>query len=90
MKVILLASLLVLSGCMTTVPVKQPFPDAVPALIKRCEELKKVEAGKNSITDVLKVVVENYTLYHECSLKVDGWNEWYTEQKAIWEKVNKK
>ena len=89
MRTAALLGLLLLGGC-TTVPVARPFPDVPPTLQKQCEELRKVESGKNSITDVLKVVVENYTLYHECSIRVEGWNDWYTKQLQIWEKVDKK
>jgi hypothetical protein len=38
---------------------------------------------------MMKVVVENYTMYYECSTKVEGWNEWYVEQKKIMDKVSK-
>jgi hypothetical protein len=76
---------LLLAGCSTTVPVQPKFPKATPELMKQCESLKKIEGDKVSITDMLKVVVTNYTLYYECSTKVDGWQEWYTEQKKIYE-----
>jgi hypothetical protein len=26
-------------------------------------------------------------LYYQCSAKVDGWNEWYQQQKKIYEAV---
>lgn len=74
---------LLLAGCSTTVPVAPKFPNATPELMKKCEDLKKIEGDKVSITDMLKVVVHNYSLYYECSTKVEGWQEWYTEQKKI-------
>jgi hypothetical protein len=80
---------LLLAGCSTTVPVVQKFPNATPELMKKCEDLKKIEGDKVSITDMLKVVVTNYTLYYECSTKVDGWQEWYTEQKKIHDEASK-
>ena len=83
MKYIIFA--LLLAGCSTAVPVKPEFPKATPELMKKCEDLKKIEGDKVSITDMLKVVVYNYTLYYECSTKVDGWQEWYNEQKKIYE-----
>ena len=89
MRSIILASVLVLSGCSILVPVKQKFPDAVPALTEKCEELRKVEGNKVAITDMLKTIVENYSLYYQCSAKVDGWNEWYQQQKKIFDEVNK-
>jgi len=84
---VLLAALL--ASCSTTVPVVAKFPDAPPELLKRCEELKQVESGKNSITDVLRVVVENYTLYYQCSNRVEGWHEWHKVQKEIFDSVSK-
>ena len=69
------------------VPVVPKFPEATPELMKKCEELKTIEGDKVAITDVLKIVVHNYSLYYECSTKVEGWQEWYTEQKKIYEKI---
>jgi hypothetical protein len=79
--------ILLLAGCSTTVPVKQKFPNATPELMKKCESLKKIEGDKVAITDMLKVIVQNYSLYYECSTKVDGWQDWYNEQKKIFENV---
>ena len=76
---------ILLAGCTTTVPVKQKFPTATPELMKKCESLKKIEGDKVAITDMLKVIVHNYSLYHECSTKVDGWQDWYNEQKKIFD-----
>ncbi len=80
---------LFLAGCSTTVPVTQKFPNATPALMEKCESLKKIEGDKVSITDMLKVVVHNYSLYYECSTKVDGWQDWYNEQKKIYNEAGK-
>jgi len=79
--------LVIVAGCSTTVPVKQKFPNATPELMKKCESLRKVEGDKVAITEMLKVIVHNYSLYYECSTKVDGWQEWYNEQKKIFENV---
>jgi hypothetical protein len=87
MKLAYLLVVLGLAGCATSVPVKQKFPEVPKALTEKCENLKKVEGDKVAITEMLKVIVENYALYYECSTKVDGWNEWYVEQKKIHESV---
>ena len=76
-----------LAGCSTPVPVKPKFPDVPPALKERCENLKKIEGDSVAITEMLKVIIQNYTLYYECSTKVDGWQEWYNEQKKIYESI---
>jgi hypothetical protein len=79
--------LILLVGCTTVVPVTPKFPSATPALTEKCENLKKVEGDRVAITDMLKTIVENYSLYYQCSAKVDGWNEWYQTQKKIYESV---
>jgi len=86
MKYIILSLAVFLSAC-STAPVKQKFPEVPKALVERCESLKKVEGDKVAITEMLKVVVQNYGMYYECAAKVDGWNDWYLEQKRIYESV---
>ena len=87
MKIYQIFLILMLSGCSTTVPVKRNFPDVPPALTEKCVELKKIQGDQISIVDLHTVVVENYTHYHECSIKVEVWNEWYKQQKEIFESV---
>jgi hypothetical protein len=76
-----------LTGCSTTVPVIAKFPDAPKSLTEKCVALKMIEGEPTSIVDLHKTVVENYTSYHECSLKVEQWNEWHVKQKKIFENV---
>jgi hypothetical protein len=89
MKIIILGFVVLLAGCSIATPVKRKFPDAVPVLQEKCPELATVEiTGKEvSITDMLKTVVKNYGSYYECANKVDGWNEWYSSQRKIFESV---
>jgi hypothetical protein len=87
-KLVAIALLLTLSGCgMFTkfLPAKPQFPEPVKELTEPCPDLKQLEGDKVAITDLLKKIVENYTLYYQCSLKNDGWNEWYQKQKKIYE-----
>lgn len=90
MKYTALLLAVLLGACSTTVPVVAKFPDAPPELKKPCEDLKQVEPGKTAITDMLKVVVENYMMYYQCSNRVEGWQEWHRDQKQIFEDVGKK
>lgn len=87
MKYIILSLVIFLSACTTTVPLKQKFPEAPTELFEKCPTLNTIEPGKNSITDMLKTVVGNYALYYECSIKQEGWTDWYGEQKKIFETV---
>ena len=90
MKKFLLLPLVMLSGCaIHAVPVTATFPEAPATLQEKCEALKEVAADA-TLTEFTKTVVENYVLYHECSRKVEGWNEWYTRQRDIFETASKK
>lgn len=92
MKYIALAAVLFLSACMTKpVPVRMEFPDAPQTILKKCEDLKTIEpkAGGTPITELLKTIVTNYTMYYECANKVEGWTEWYTNMKKIYDEVGK-
>lgn len=87
MKIIALFTSLLLVGCSTTVPVVAKFPAAPKSLTEPCPQLQKIEGEQVSIVDLHTKVVENYTLYHECSIKVEEWNTWYTKQKKIFEEI---
>lgn len=83
---------LMLSGCALItkfLPAKPKWPEAVPELTQPCPELKQIEGDKVAITDLLRTVANNYALYYECSIKNEGWNKWYKEQKEIYDKVGK-
>lgn len=72
---------LFLCGCTTTVYVPQ-LPEAPQSLKQRCGELEVI--AENATTqDAVKVIAGNYSKYHECSDKVDLWNEWYSKQKEL-------
>ena len=87
MKYLVLSLAILLSACSTVVPVKQKFPEAIPELKEKCPDLKQIQGDKVAITDLLKSIITNYNLYHECSLKNEGWNRWYDEQRKIYESV---
>lgn len=83
--VIVLPTLL-LSGCLST-PVKPIFPEAIKDLMVACPELQTVPTGTEKLSETLTVITKNYGQYHECKAKVDGWIEWYTEQKKIYNEI---
>jgi hypothetical protein len=89
MKYILLSLALLLTACSTPVPVKQQFPVAPAVLLERCPDLLTIDDGKNSMRDMLKIVIQNYALYYQCAEKTHGWQDWYTEQKKIFNGANK-
>lgn len=85
MRILILSALLLLTAC-TSVPVERKFP-AVPADLKQaCPDLQQTQPT-DKLSDVLKVVVDNYGQYHECRIKVDAWIEWYNKQQEIFNSV---
>lgn len=88
MKLFAVAAALALTACSTPVPVKQQFPVAPAALLERCPDLLTIDDGKNSMRDMLKVVIQNYALYYQCAEKTHGWQDWYGQQKRIHESAN--
>lgn len=83
MKYLFLA--LLLAGC-TTVPVVQKFPEAPNILQQPCKHLEQANPNA-TVSEFAKVVVNNYTEYYQCANIVDGWQEWYKNQKKIFEEL---
>ena len=76
-----------LFGCLIgTAPVKRNFPEVPQELMETCPDLKTVP-DTEKLSDVLKVVTDNYAQYQECRIKVDTWIEWYKTQKSIFDSV---
>lgn len=86
MKKLFLIPLIFLTACSTLVPVKQSFPQVPADLMEVCPDLQQTDPT-DKLSDVLKVVVDNYGKYHECRVKVDAWVEWYKIQKQISDSV---
>jgi PBP1b-binding outer membrane lipoprotein LpoB len=84
LSVILILTFLV--GCSTT-PIKRNFPDAPKELLQKCEKLELISNDKIVITDMMKVIIRNYQLHYECENKLESWQEWYTNQRKIFEQV---
>jgi hypothetical protein len=87
MKILLiLTTSILLTGCLAT-PVKRTFPEAPAELMAACPNLLTVTEGTEQLSEVLKVITENYSQYHECRIKNDLWIEWYKTQKEIFNSV---
>lgn len=85
-RLVLILPALLLTGCLTTVPVQRNFPEVPQELMEACPDLQQTD-NTTKLSDVLKVVTNNYSKYHECQIKVDSWIEWYKSQKQIFESV---
>jgi hypothetical protein len=84
MKLALLLPTLLLAGCTTVVPVTQRWPDAPGALAQEpCPNLQKL-TQEAKLSDVAQTVVQNYTQYYECAVKLEAWQRWYREQQIIY------
>ena len=84
MKYLLAILLLTLTGCSTVVPVVAKFPLAPKELTTLCPKLKSAEE-EPELSELTKTIVTNYSEYHLCANRVEAWNEWYTEQKKLFE-----
>lgn len=90
MKSLIVALCLVISGCATTVPVKQEFFNLPDELRKPCEPLLTIDTETTTLHEMMKVVVKNYMRRHECAMRLDAIIEWHDEQKKVFEKVYSK
>jgi len=88
-KLLLFCTIIFLSGCSTLLPVKQKFPEVPTQLMTKCEPLSTIDEPKVVFSEFLKVVTENYTKRHSCAKLVEYWQEWYIEQKKIFDETNK-
>ena len=86
MRILMLVPILLLSGCLATAPVTVKFPEVPSELMIACPDLKQTEPT-TKLSEVMKVVTDNYSQYHECRVKVDSWMEWYKTQIQIFESV---
>jgi PBP1b-binding outer membrane lipoprotein LpoB len=84
--ILLLTSILFLTGCSTVVPVKVKFPEVPTQLMNKCPALQKLN-DEPKMSDITKTVTSNYNTYYECAVKNDAWIEWYQIQKNIFEGV---
>ena len=87
MRNLFLISLLLLTGCATSVPVTMSFPQVPDALSKPCDLLLPLDITKKDLTDLLENTTDNYAKAKECHAKSKAWLEWYETQRKIFEEV---
>ena len=86
MKYLVCFLFVLMTGCSTVVPVTSKFPDVPERLMVKCPQLEKVSETP-TLSDVTKIITNNYTTYYECAVKHDAFIEWYNIQKNIFESV---
>jgi hypothetical protein len=89
-KFLLFPLALLLTSCAHTVPVTAKFPDVPPTFKETCDPLNPADRNDPKLSDLMVVVTENYVKYYDCKRKNQAWQEWYDQQKEIFEKATKK
>ena len=87
MKLFLIIFISILSGCATNAPITSTFPNAPPTLLEKCKNLGTIDSNDILLSELIKKIVDNYTISRECSEKYDGWIDWYKTQKKIFDNI---
>jgi len=79
---------LVLTGCFATAtPVKRSFPQAPAYLMQPADTLRPLDKNTQDLDALILNANENYESYRELDIRLQGWQQWYQEQKKIFESV---
>lgn len=81
MKYILILCSALLAGCEHN-PARPEWPK--DPNVGACTELDNAMPSEK-LSDLLVTVTKNYGKYHECAARTQAWQEWYTEQKRIYQ-----
>lgn len=76
-----------ITGCSTTAPVVMKFPDAPAALKEPADKLTPVIKENPQLSDIIENANENAGKYYELREKYRSWQEWYEQQKRIFDSV---
>lgn len=87
MRFLLVLPFILLTGCASLLPVKPVWPAIPTELSATCPDLKQTPIETSKMSQVLDVVVDNYSQYHECQEKSNAWVNWYNKQKKIYEEI---
>lgn len=84
MKWSILACSLLLAGC-NHMPAKPDWPKAPN--VESCPEQLKDAPVTEKLSVLMETVTANYGTYHECKARVEAWQQWYKDQKKIYEEA---
>jgi hypothetical protein len=76
-----------LTGCSTTAPVVMQFPSAPPTLMEPADKLSPLSKEKPELSDIIENANENAGKYYQLREKYRAWQEWYTQQKQIFDSI---
>lgn len=89
--IIVIAMMVVLSGCAsTTVPVTMNFPQAPEPLLMEPETLEPLPQDKKELSDLLENSTVNYGRYRELQLKYKQWQRWYDTNRRLHKETTEK
>ena len=89
MRIVVLAlTMIMLAGCATPVAVKRTFPEAPASLMEPADKLTPLPPGKTELSDIIENANTNAGKYYQLREKFRAWQEWYKEQKQIFDEVN--
>lgn len=89
MRIFAICTAILLSGCSTPVPVKVEFPPAPSQLMEPCAQLETIDKPEVRLSELMSVVVRNYTHYHNCSDLVKIWQAWYKAQSEVFNSIGR-
>ena len=84
---ILILVAIILAGCSTTVPVARKFPEADPYMMEPAAELKTLPPDTVDLDKLITNSTENYGEYRKLVQRYQMWQEWYRQQKELFESV---
>lgn len=82
MKKFIVCLTLCLTAC--TLPVQREFPSVPQTFMQKPIPLKEVP-DNSSFSTMLDVMLDNYSSYYVISERLNAWQEWYKQQKSIFE-----
>jgi hypothetical protein len=86
-KLLLICAFVALTGCTATVPVKMDFPLAPDSLMTPAEPLDQITKPNPKLSDIIENDSNNAGKYYQLREKYRAWQDWYTQQKKIFESV---
>jgi hypothetical protein len=82
--------MVMLSGCTLITPVRPPkFPDVPAELTQPLPDLIPLESSKKKPRELLDNAAENYGICYQYRERAAAWENWYREQKTLYQKHNK-
>jgi hypothetical protein len=87
-KLLLILTLAPTACAPQAVPVKITFPSVPDSLLEPAPDLIPMSKDNhNQLSNMIQNANSNYSRYRELSVKYNAWQEWYRQQKIIFDGV---